>query len=177
MLAPLDAIIQAAGRCNRYADPKEKGEKGRVIIFELQDPARVETSYQRAIETTRSTIKDDPSLELGEIEQFNLYFKKILSSETNGLDKYNITGDSWIKFDEVASNFQMIEDTRIGVICETYEGFQQKWLDEKPTRAWWKKMQPYLVSVSKPEVEKKSQIKKEVRILKAPYDEELGVIL
>lgn len=177
MLAPLDAIIQAAGRCNRYAAPHGKVKQGRIVIFELQNPAKVEVSYQRAIETTRTTIKDDSSLELGGIEQFNLYFKKILSSETSGLDKYNITGDNWIKFDEVASNFQMIEDMRIGVICDAYEGFQQTWLYEKPTRAWWKKMQPYLVSLSKPEVEKKSQIKKEVRILKAPYDEELGVIL
>lgn len=171
MLAPLDALIQAAGRCNRYGEI----EKGRVVIFELENQAIVSDAYEQAIQVTRRILNSNDG-ELGSVDQFIAYFNELLKQDKDDLNKYELTGVNWVKFEEVVSKFKMIEETRVGVICTSYEGFQKKWLDEKPTRAWWKKIQPYTVSLSDNDT-KKFKEEKEVRILTVPYDKELGVIL
>lgn len=172
MLAPLDAIVQAAGRSNRYG----KLGEGRVIIFELEEPIKVELSYAQGIGITRWILEEKGVEGLASVEMFVEYFKQAFSNDVNSLDKYQITSSRWLLFETIAKDFKMIESEQLGVICTTYEQFPEGWLSEKPTKAWWRKMQPYTVSLRSSDHQKFIE-EKGVRRLAVPYDKELGVIL
>lgn len=172
MLAPLDAIAQAAGRCNRYGDLK----KGIVILFELENSMRVELAYKQGIDMTRNFLQKEGVEGLDNVGLFIRYFKRAFSDDSNNLDKYEITNAKWLAFKTVAKEFKMIEDERFGVVCPSYEHIENGLLSEKRSRAWWRKIHPYTVSLGP--FDKDKFIEKDgFRILIVPYDKELGVIL
>ncbi len=172
MLAPLDAIVQAAGRCNRYGKP----EKGIVVIFELENSIKVEMAYEQGITTTKSFLQEKGVDALYDSELFVHYFKRTFSNDRDDLDRYNIKAGKWLSFRIIAREFEIIEDERLVILCTTYRYFDEKLLKKGHSRAWWRKIQPFTVSLSKQEQHKFMQ-KDDVRILTAGYDDELGVIL
>lgn len=172
MLAPLDAIAQAAGRCNRYGGP----EKGLVVLFELENSIKVELAYRQGIDMTRNLLQTEGVEGLGNVELFIRYFKKAFSNDTYNLDKYEVTNAKWLAFETIAKEFKMIEDEQFGVVCPSYEHFEEGLLLEKKSRAWWRKVHPFTVSLSSYNRDKFEE-KDGLRMLKVPYDKELGVIL
>lgn len=172
MLAPLDAIAQAAGRCNRYG----KDEKGRVVLFELKNHSRIELAYQQGIALTKEILRKEGVAGLRNMELFTQHFKEAFSNDPNNLDKHDIVGAEWLRFKSIAEKFKVIEQEEFGVICATYEYFPEELLAAKKTRNWWRNIQPYTVSLRASDVEK-YKIEDEIRLLKVPYDQELGVIL
>lgn len=172
MLAPIDAIVQAAGRCNRYG----RLEIGRVILFELKARQSVSLAHEQGIGIARRMLENKGVAVLADVEVLTYHFKQSFSNDKYGLDKYEITSSKWLAFEYVARDFNIIEAEQIGVLCTTYKGFNQEWLSEKPTRAWWRKVQPYTVSLRATDSQKFIE-KEGVRILKVSYDKELGVIL
>lgn len=76
-LAPLESIIQAAGRCNR----NQRLEFGKVIVFESDDVGRLypEGSYERASMIVKTLWSNNPELDISNpaliSEYYRLFFK------------------------------------------------------------------------------------------------------
>lgn len=168
MLAPLDAIVQAAGRCNRYGEVK----KGRVIIFENIEKIKVENSYQAGINQTKYLLKTKGVNAFTEPDSFITYYKRMFNEELN---KFDIRAENCLNFSRISQDFKMIEDNRISVVCPMVDGFKEEWMDESKSPRWWRKIQPYTVAVSlySSDYEKSG----DVNIWKGEYDRTYGIVL
>lgn len=107
---PLDAIAQAAGRCNREGllkDHHGNNVKGRVNIFfpsskPLPGVHRRGTETTRAMYSARMTNLDDPDIYLE-------YFKRLY--DTSDWDIHGIQPDrSSFKFRDVSKKYHLIDD-------------------------------------------------------------------
>src|SRR5699024_8082863 len=96
MLAPLDAIVQAAGRCNRYEEVK----MGRVIIFENTEKVKVEKSYEAGINQTKYLLKTKGVSAFTEPDSFITYYQRMFSNEE--LNKFDINATNCLNFSDVS---------------------------------------------------------------------------
>lgn len=132
-LAPLDSIIQTAGRCNRN-NSKEKGE---VNIILLNDNRRNYSNYvydSLLLNTTKELLESFENV-VSE-KEFNLtaskrYFELLLkrSSQEENLEQYI----EYLKFEEIYHNFNLIEEKvpKVDVFieinsdaCDVYKQFK-----------------------------------------------------
>ncbi len=146
-LAGLDAIAQAAGRCNREG----RLEKGRVHIFvppETSPPGLL----LKAEQATRELLPEGaPTLSP---EWFDRY-SRLLLAKVNTWDKADIRGllmpgnQLEFRFREAAEKFRLIDDAGLPVIvrwgksCDLIERLAAG----KPDRWLMRKLQRYTVSV------------------------------
>ncbi|MDD5584342.1 MAG: CRISPR-associated helicase Cas3', partial [Candidatus Omnitrophica bacterium] len=65
-IAPLEAIIQSAGRCNREGS---LANRGRVYLFQLEDSGMPDKTYRACAEHVKSLIQED----LEKLYQHNLF--------------------------------------------------------------------------------------------------------
>lgn len=169
MLAPLDSIIQAAGRCNRYAE----NELGRVVIFRLKDASPVATFYKAGIEHTFKILQEKGSDRFMEPDSFVTYYRRLFNE--NNLNKIDLTHKTCLNFKDQSQSFRMIEDDRIAVVCTGFNEFKEEWLHENKTSTWWRKIQPYTVSVSSRSADYEEV--NGVRVWRGTYDEVYGILL
>lgn len=110
-LAPIDAIIQAAGRANRY---NEKGDLGgKIYLYQVEEIAKATAMIYGSdlIQKTKNVLK-----QISEIEESNYlqliedYFKevKIQSDNFNSKELDLLTN---LKFEDLG-NFSLIEETK-----------------------------------------------------------------
>ncbi|MFW6456884.1 MAG: CRISPR-associated helicase/endonuclease Cas3, partial [Planctomycetota bacterium] len=71
--APLDSIVQAAGRCNREGAL----DKGRAIVFEPRDGGMPPGAYRTAAEVTRMMLQDLDVSALENAPVFRDYFSRL----------------------------------------------------------------------------------------------------
>ena len=153
-MAGLDSIAQAAGRCNREGRLNEKGELGRVYVFEAEQPPRMpwlKRCATRAAEVLRAMPMADP---LG-IEAMRRYFE--LHYDVENLDKEQIftqmnelTRELSFPFRTVAEQFCFIEEETIGVIIPATEEVEKQvsaLLFTEFPRSILRKLQAYSVAV------------------------------
>jgi CRISPR-associated endonuclease/helicase Cas3 len=108
-VAPLDSIVQAAGRCNREG----KSAKGRVKIFQPADNVLPRGIYKNATEITAAMNLDEETLAT-DYEIFARYFRRLYQSNETGHD---IQLDRCeFRFQEVAKKAKVIENEGVGVI-------------------------------------------------------------
>lgn len=114
--APLDAVIQAAGRCNRNGNMAEPGV---VRVFRLRDERFPDATYKQAAEVTRSLLArydnvvedvNDPAL----IEQYyrELYDLNRPEERARALNEAIKIGD----FSSVAREYRVIEQQTVNVL-------------------------------------------------------------
>ncbi len=180
-IAPLDSIVQAAGRCNREG----KLETGEVIVFEPEEANLPSGIYKTATGKTKLFL-DDPG-KLQDPDIFHKYFK-ILYSDVN-LDKSKIQElRRSLSFRDVAHKFKLIPDDTVNVIIEN-----SKLVDDLPvnvnvikkkgfiSRDEWRKLQPFIVSLKKYKVNDLlregliSELIEEVYIWNGKYDKHEGI--
>lgn len=181
VIAPLDSIVQSAGRCNREG----KLDSGRVVIFDLKEGGLPQGSYRTGTDIARQFLRHKEN-DLNSPETFPTYFQKLYNSIT--LDPENIQDDrASLRFKTVASKFRMIKDN-IEIILVNYDhDFMEKQIQyltnqSVPPRIVLRNIQPYTVSVSSWQHQKlvRNNLVQEVYpgvwVTQAKYHERLGLL-
>lgn len=169
MIAPLDSIVQAAGRCNR----NHEANNGRVVLFENTQSTKVNDLFASGINQVKYLIKEKGLQDFTKLDSFVTYYKRML--HTSDLNKYEIDASNCLLFRDVSKSFKMIEDNRLSVLCPTAPGFDKNWLKETPNRDWWEKVQSFTVAV--PRNSQMYKFKNGIAIWKGSYDDNLGITL
>jgi CRISPR-associated endonuclease/helicase Cas3 len=145
-IAPLDRIIQAAGRCNR--EGLRSLDESQVFVFELEEGSIPKGEYKIATDRTRDLLKNstfnfhDPTI-------FKNYFEtlyKLKSTDSEEIEKLREQHN----FPEVASKFKLIEDNSVSIVVPYNEMVKELLRDiEKQglQRNDFRQLQPYIVSL------------------------------
>lgn len=115
-VAPLDRIVQAAGRCNREGT---MDGPGRVVVFEPEDGGMPTGAYETGAVITRQLF-DRGDLDLNDPETFDRYFAALHRKrppDERGIQDLR-AGRS---YEEVAKRFKLIDDDSVSVIVH-YRG-------------------------------------------------------
>lgn len=167
-LAPLDAIAQAAGRCNRegrLTDGDGNRKNGEVRVFEPEVAndyrKRYPTkAYFQAAEITRTMLIEagEIGLDLNDPEVFQNYYRRlyVLSQPEKQSDELLIAIEG-IDFVNVANQYRLIEQSAIQVLVpyrESIDKFNElrRQQDEEGINAQWiRKAQGLAISVYRPQ--------------------------
>lgn len=148
-MAPLDSIIQAAGRCNR--ENSRSWQDALVQVFDLNDANYPSADYKARTNITREILRTyDLNKKL--LDAIALYYTKCYDSLAG--DKYKIQElRREFKFEQVEEKFKIIDDShQFSAFVPWGEGAEVvKSLDlSKPlSEADWRKLQPYTVNLPK----------------------------
>lgn len=121
-LAPLDAIAQAAGRCNREGKLNAQGRLGEVVVFEPnaeEDLRRCYPThtYYQAAEVTRTMLTLHGDLNINDPALFRDYYRRLYdlskpASQNKALNEAIMELD----FPEVAKHYRLIDQNTIQVL-------------------------------------------------------------
>ena len=148
-IAPLEAVIQSAGRCNREGNWGEMG--GNVFLFKLQDSGMPDKTYAACAGYAEELIKPDLN-QLHGHEIFNKYYAQVIKLYVDP-DRYNIT-DARKQFDfkTVNDSYRIIQNTTEGLYIysfsdESRQLFHSIEHKEFLSRDDYRKMQLFTVQV------------------------------
>ncbi len=111
-IAPLDSIVQAAGRCNREGKLEEKG---RVVVFTPTENVLPPGIYKTSTEISGSFLHDFAEEDLATNHTiFGDYFRRVYQSNDTGKE-IQIERES-LNFREVSRLAKVIDNEGIGVI-------------------------------------------------------------
>ncbi|MED4407055.1 CRISPR-associated helicase Cas3' [Heyndrickxia coagulans] len=117
-MAPIDSIVQAAGRSNREG----KLEKGKVFIFELIGGGMPGGMYRKGTEQTRILLNHHGTVALHEPWIFEKYFRSLYTLGGDDLlDSYGITSLKPFSFEKASRLFQMIDQNTVSILCKNYQ--------------------------------------------------------
>jgi len=150
---PLDAIAQAAGRCNRNG----KAEIGRVRVFFPEEEKYPDPAYRQAAGVTRILLKTSHSGELNihSPETFERYYRDLY----NLVDPKNRNEDllKAIKiqdFAQVARLYRVILKDAINVLVpydtERFRELEEEVYETGLTGKWIARARPYAIGVFRP---------------------------
>jgi CRISPR-associated endonuclease/helicase Cas3 len=149
--APLDSIIQAAGRCNREGDLDWRDAI--VQIFDLEDARYPSADYRKRTQITREILASgdydlNDSLQL--LKAIETYYRKCNSELAGDIHDIQELRRNF-QFEKVANLVKLIDDEhQISVVVPWGEGADllqsldlSKALDEEE----WRKLQPYTLNL------------------------------
>lgn len=142
-LAPLDAIAQAAGRCNRAG-----AGKGQVFVFRPEDEVYPGKLYQQGAEQTDSLRKQTANLDPQDPCVFDTYFERLCSLENNaGTTKAFEQAVQECNFPEVARIYRLIEHKEVIHVLVPYKGAPEP--PERLTFRFFRAAQPFVVDANR----------------------------
>ncbi|KEF36214.1 CRISPR-associated helicase, Cas3 family [Schinkia azotoformans MEV2011] len=117
-MAPLDSIVQAAGRSNREG----KLDKGAVFIFELIEGGMPGGIYRKGTEQTKILLDHHGTAALHEPWIFEEFFRSLYTLGGDDLlDSYGITSLKPFSFETAGRLFQMIDQNTVSILCKNYK--------------------------------------------------------
>ncbi|MCX5884865.1 MAG: CRISPR-associated helicase Cas3', partial [Proteobacteria bacterium] len=155
-LAPLDAIAQAAGRCNR---------NGRTIIekvkvFVPDDEDYPDATYRQAAAVTRSLLKElGPSgMDIHNPLLYDTYYQKLYDISNPELQKMEIQEAIQRQdFVDVANKYRIIANDAVNVFVPygpiNFEEMIAEVHITGLTRHWINRVRPYAISIFRPKKE------------------------
>jgi CRISPR-associated helicase Cas3/CRISPR-associated endonuclease Cas3-HD len=121
-LAPLEAIAQAAGRCNREGRMNASGQLGEVIVFEPEEEGGWRRcypthAYYQATEATRTMLVLHGGLDINDPAVFQAYYRRLYdlndpAAQNTELSEAIAAAD----FVEVAKQYRLIDTNAIQVL-------------------------------------------------------------
>ncbi len=194
-LGPLDAIVQAAGRCNRENTLEGKGE---VWVFKPEDAQTPKGDYFVKVQKAEKMLAKNPNLNSAEV--FQEYFRDVYERSETDVEKIQQLREDF-SFEQVAQKFKMIDSDTVSVIVTRVHAGTHTFTLKKPKRllaeleatedrirrSLWQELQMYTVSIFRSSLPKMSQFVRRV-ILKngaeldiyewtGKYDHRLGILL
>ncbi len=120
-IAPLDSVIQAAGRCNRNG----KMKKGKVVLFDLLDHRMPDATYSACAAFAKGIIQDDPDV-LHSEKSFERYYEQVIQLFVDP-DRFKITEErKGFNFKTVNGQYQIIEKGRtVPLIVKKYSSCEE----------------------------------------------------
>ncbi|NJL88485.1 MAG: CRISPR-associated helicase Cas3' [Coleofasciculaceae cyanobacterium SM2_1_6] len=159
-IAPLDRIVQAAGRCNREG---KRENKGRVVIFDPAEGSTPKGMYETAISITKDLLKS-PDLDLDSPEIFEEYFHKLY--ENVNTDKCDIQGlRKKLNYPEVSKKFKFIQDDTTPVVIQHDDRVRGllRLIERRGLLSGdWRSLQPYLVNLRNYEFSRTEDLRREI---------------
>ena len=155
---PLDAIIQAAGRCNREG---QLDGHGRVVVFASQDGKVPPGAYETGRDTAREVRALFPDSAADSLEVLRAYFERM--AERIPADKHGIQSlRRSLDFPAVAEKFRMIDEDTCDVVVDYPEADRprierlvaQLGTRERSPREVLRELQPHIVSLRRREYER-----------------------
>ncbi|HPV42958.1 MAG TPA: CRISPR-associated helicase Cas3' [Spirochaetota bacterium] len=147
-IAPLESIIQAAGRCNREGS---LGEYGKVFLFCLSDAGMPDKQYRTATWFALDMIKENPD-SLYEHSFFHEYYEKLVGLFIDGdVRKINKSRENF-DFKTVSEAFKIIDKATKGLFIYNYDDESRKFIDDIQRKQYlsrddFRNMQRYTVQV------------------------------
>lgn len=155
-LGPLEAIVQAAGRCNREGSL----DKGRVIVFVPEDHKMPRGDYEVRESLAKTELLE--GCDLNRADAFDEYFRNLYNNVSRAPEV--AVGDgkkpfqdahAELYFAQVANAYRMIDDETVPVIVR---GYDRKKVDEllqviqyppskKASREAWRTLQGYTLNL------------------------------
>ncbi len=148
-IAPLEAVIQSAGRCNREGNLGEMG--GKVFLFKLQDSGMPDKTYAACAGHAEELIKQDVT-QLHGHTIFNKYYAQVIRLYVDP-DKFNINeARRQFNFETVNDSYHIIRETTEGLYIYNYSDESRQLLHsleykEFLSRDDYRKMQAFTVQV------------------------------
>jgi CRISPR-associated helicase Cas3/CRISPR-associated endonuclease Cas3-HD len=162
-LAPLEAIAQAAGRCNREGKLNEQGRLGEVVVFEPNDEKELRWhyptyAYYQAAEVTRTMLKEHENLNINmninDPALFRDYYRRLYdlnnpASQNEALNEA-ITA---LDFPEVAKHYRLIDQNTIQILVpwgerrEEFDALRNEAGREGISAGWMRRAQGLAVSI------------------------------
>ncbi|XXF79368.1 CRISPR-associated endonuclease Cas3'' [Myxococcaceae bacterium GXIMD 01537] len=147
-LGGLDALAQAAGRCNREGLLPGMGEL-RVYEAETVPP---KGAPQRALGVTRGMLAQRPELDLFAPESFRMYFERFYGAAR--LDEKGIQDlRRKLQYEDVARDFRLVEDGWSAPVVVPYEScgpLLEELRRVGPSRERLRALQRFTVAVPRP---------------------------
>ena len=122
-LAPLESIIQSAGRCNREG----KLDEGQVYLFQLEDQSQPSRQYEKFAQFAKLCYKGNEN-RLAAADFYSEYYTKILSLY---VEKDSITPKrKQLMFKDVADMYHIINSNTITLFIYGYDDESKRLYNE-----------------------------------------------
>lgn len=158
-MAPLEAIAQAAGRCNREGKLNEQGRLGEVLVFEPDEEGdwrkRFPThSYYQAAQVTHTLLNMHGNLDINDPETFRSYYHRLYDLNDPASQNAKL-GEAIqaLDFPEIAKAYRIIENNAIQVLVpwsdrwEDFQSLRAEAENKGVTANWMRRAQGLSVSV------------------------------
>ncbi len=146
-IAPLDAIAQAAGRCNRN-DARLK--KGLLTVFIPESEAYPSKSYQQATELTRIQLGNGAGkLDLDDPETYRRYYSSLYAIQNTTDPEL----EGFIRsqnYKEFAESYRLIENDAVNVVVPYNQAAKELMQEARQhgiSPHWMRRVRGYTVSV------------------------------
>ena len=122
-LAPLESIIQSAGRCNREG----KLDEGQVYLFQLEDQSQPSRQYETFAQYAQLCYKGNEN-RLTEADFYSEYYTKIFSLY---VEKESITSKrKQLMFQDIADLYHIINSNTITLFIYRYDDESERLYNE-----------------------------------------------
>lgn len=129
--APLDSIIQSAGRINRNGNGQ-----GSMFVFEHENDSYPDEFYKSATMISKRLAEKYHKLELNNTDLIKEYYKQLYSYDVGKQDNEKLLNDinnkttnssDW--FTAVAGDYKLIKDERTATVIVPYSGCLEEYRD------------------------------------------------
>ena len=145
-LAPLDSIVQCAGRCNRNG----RGNGKMTVFVPAEDKLYPSESYEYAANCVR-LLNSRHSIDINDPEHIAEYYRELFRGQSHDRNKL-VNAISEFDFEEVEKQYRLIDHAGVNVLVpysgmeELYDRLAQQAVTSGITKQWMKEAAPITVT-------------------------------